>query len=159
MICINFLFSKIDHSICGCSDNLASSPGHSQILSRSCGIKSGSGLGTRLVITMCRNKVKDTLPLGKQSNDIVVYRIPCSHGQVYSGETRWRLETRLKEHRDGCEMGMMEKSAVAEHAWENHHPIHWKETTVLDHGRGKELLVKEALRMHIQMTPSEERFN
>ena len=29
----------------------------------------------------------------------------------------------------------MEKSAVAEHAWENHHLIHWEETTVLDHGR------------------------
>ena len=24
---------------------------------------------------------------------------------------------------------MMEKSAVAEHVWENHHPIHWEETT------------------------------
>ena len=95
-------------------------------------------------------KVKDTLPLGKQSN--VVYRM-----QVYIGETRWRLETRLKEYRDACERGMMEKSAVAEHAWENHHPIDWEETTVLDHGRGQELLVKEAL--HIQMTPSEERFN
>ena len=30
----------------------------------------------------------------------------------------------------------MEKSAVAEHAWEDHHPIDWEETTVLDHGRG-----------------------
>ena len=29
----------------------------------------------------------------------------------------------------------MEKSVVAEHAWENHHLIHWEETTVLDHGR------------------------
>ena len=52
---------------------------------------------------------------------------------------------------------MMEKSAVAEHAWENTHLIHWEETTVLDHDRGQELLVKEAL--HIQMRPSEERFN
>ena len=51
---------------------------------------------------------------------------------------------------------MMEKSAVAEHAWENHHPIHW-ETTMQDYGRGQELLVKEAL--HIQMTPTEEPFN
>ena len=67
-------------------------------------------------------KVKDTLPLGKQSN--VVYRIPCSCGQVYIGETKRRLETRLKEHRDACERGMMERSAVAEHAWEHHHPIH-----------------------------------
>ena len=66
-------------------------------------------------------KVKDTSPLGKQSN--VVYHIPCSGGQVYIGETRQRLETRLKEHRDACERGMMEKSAVVEHAWENHHPI------------------------------------
>ena len=36
---------------------------------------------------------------------------------------------RLKEHRDAYERGMMEKSAVAEHVWENHHPIDWKETT------------------------------
>ena len=88
-------------------------------------------------------KVKDTLPLGKQSN--VVYHIPCSCGQVYIGETKRRLETRLKEHRDACEKGMMEKSAVAEHAWENHHPIDWEETTVLDRGRGQELLLKETL--------------
>ena len=32
-----------------------------------------------------------------------------------------------------------------------------EETTVLDHGRGQELMVKEAL--HIQMTPVEEHFN
>ena len=96
-------------------------------------------------------KVNDTLPLGKQSN--VVYRIPCSCGQVYIEETKQRLETRLKEHQDACERGMMEV-AVAEYAWENHHPIDW-ETTVLDHGRGQELL--EAL--HIQVTPSEKHFN
>ena len=58
-------------------------------------------------------KVKDTLPLGKQSN--VIYRIPCSCGQVYIGETRQRLETRLKEHSDACERGMIEKLAVVEH--------------------------------------------
>ena len=36
-----------------------------------------SGRTLRSILT----KVKDTLPLGKQSN--VVYRIPCSCGQVY----------------------------------------------------------------------------
>ena len=74
--------------------------------------------------TLCSmlTMVKDALPLGKQSN--VVYRIPYSCTQVYIGETKRRLETRLKEHRDVCERGMMEKSAVAEHARENHHPIH-----------------------------------
>ena len=42
----------------------------------------------------------------------------------------------------------------------HHHSIHsiqWEEISVLDHGRGQGLLVKEAL--HVQMTPSEERFN
>ena len=53
-----------------------------------------SGRTLRSMLT----KVKDTLPLGKQSN--VVYRIPCSCSQVYIRETKWRLETRLKEHRD-----------------------------------------------------------
>ena len=85
--------------------------------------KSGRTLRSMTMLT----KVKATLPPGKQSN--VVYRIPCSCGQVYIGETKRRLETRLKEHRDACERGMMEKSAVAEHAWEHHHPIHWEETT------------------------------
>ena len=32
-----------------------------------------------------------------------------------------------------CLKGKLEKSAVAEHVWENHHAIHWEETTVL-HG-------------------------
>ena len=59
-----------------------------------------SGRTLRSMLT----KVKDTLPLGKQSN--VVYRIPCSCGQVYIGETKRRLETRLKEHRDACERGI-----------------------------------------------------
>ena len=49
----------------------------------------------------------------------------------------------------------MEKSAIVTHVWENHHPVYWEETTVLDHGRGQELLVKEEA-LHIQMTPSEE---
>ena len=98
-----------------------------------------SGRTLRSMLT----KVKETLPLGKQSN--VVYHIPCSCSQFYTGETRQRLETRLKEYRDACERGTMEKSAIAEHAWENRHPIDWEETTVLDHGRGQELLGKEAL--------------
>ena len=37
----------------------------------------------------------------------------------------------------------MKKLVVAVHA--NHYPIHWEEITILDHGRGQELLVKEAL--------------
>ena len=39
----------------------------------------------------------------------------------------------------------MEKSDVAEHAWDHHHPIHWEETTVLDHGREKGVVGEESL--------------
>ena len=60
-------------------------------------------------------KVKDMLPLGKQSN--VVHGIPCSCGQVYIEETKQRLESRLKDTAwVACEKGMMEKLAIAEHA-------------------------------------------
>ena len=52
------------------------------------------------------------------------------------------------------------KTAIYSYALLRIHVIggqRWEETTVLDHGRGQDLLVKEAL--HIQMTPSEEHFN
>jgi len=40
------------------------------------------------------------------------------------------METRLREHQDACEIGMMEKLAVVEHVSEKHHPINWEETSV-----------------------------
>ena len=102
-----------------------------------------------------KTKVKDTLPAEKQSE--VVYQIPCSCGKTYVGETTMRLETRMKEHQDACCSGMLEKSAVAEHAWEHHHPIRWQDTRVVDRARRpKELHLKEAL--HIQ-TLTEELLN
>ena len=52
-------------------------------------------------------RVKDKLPMGKLSN--VVY-------QVHIGETVRRLDTRLKEHKDACICGQLDKSAIAEHA-------------------------------------------
>ena len=50
------------------------------------------------------------------------------------------LKIRWKEHQDAREKGVMEKSAVLDNVWENHHPIHWEKTTVLDNARGRELL-------------------
>ena len=57
----------------------------------------------------------------------------------------------MKEHRDACQKGALEKSALAEHAWENHHPIKWEEATVIDQARThKELLLKEAILIRLQ---------
>ena len=100
-------------------------------------------------------KVKDILPAEKQSR--VVYQIRCSYGKTYIGETTRRLETRMREHREACCRGMLERSAVAEHAWKHHHPIKWEDTRELDQARRhKELQLKEAL--HIQ-TAAEELLN
>ena len=53
---------------------------------------------------------------------------------------------------------MTEKSAVAEHAWDNDHSISLKEASIIDRARRhKELLLKEAL--HIHMTPADQRLN
>ena len=87
-----------------------------------------------------------------------MYRIFCSCGKSYIGETRRRLETRLREHQKTCRKGTLEKPAVSEHAWKDHHAIKWDETTVVDMAKHpRELLLKEAI--HLQITPAEERFN
>ena len=67
-----------------------------------------------------RSKVKDHLPTKKQSK--VAYRIPCSFGKayIYIEVTRRRLKTRLREHRDACQRGTLEKLVVAEHVWKDH---------------------------------------
>ena len=88
----------------------------------------------------------------------VVYRIPCDCGKVYIGETTQRLKTRLKEHRDTHNKGNTETSAVAEHACNTLHSIHWDETTIVGQARGtKELKIMEAL--HILATPPDQRLN
>ena len=48
-------------------------------------------------------KEKDPLLIEKQSN--VVYEVPGTCSKVYIGETKGRLGTRIKEHKD---TGMLE---------------------------------------------------
>ena len=81
----------------------------------------GSSLGPPSAIFSL--KVKDPLPMMKQSN--VVYEVPCTCSKVYIGKTKQRLGTRLKEHKDACIKCLMDKSAIAKHAWTNDHPINW----------------------------------
>ena len=71
--------------------------------------------------------------------------------KVYIGETVRRLDTRLKEHKDACICGQLDKSAIAEHAWSEHHPILWESTKVIDRANRQDILrLKEAL--HIRLT-------
>ena len=91
-------------------------------------------------------KVKDVDPLLRRSR--VVYKVPCSCGQWYIGETKRVLETRLKEHQAATRRGETGKSAIAEHVWTNNHSPLWNEITVLDKVRdNSRLLIKEAFNM------------
>ena len=85
----------------------------------------------------------------------VVYKVPCTCRKVYIGETTRRLETRLKEHKDACIKGFTDKSAIAEHAWTEDHPIRWGDTRIMQHAM--ELVVKEAI--CIRTTPESSHFN
>ena len=84
----------------------------------------------------------------------MMYRITCSCGKVYIGETQRTLGTRIKEHQDANRLYRPEKSAVAEHALCNDHRIDWDTVDIVNTASQKmELLVKEAI--HIQRTPKE----
>ncbi len=77
-----------------------------------------------------------------------MYIIPCSCGKIYIGETTRRLEQRVKEHQDACKRGD-EVSAIAEHAWQQHHPIKWEEVRVVDRAsKNHELKIKEESSTH-----------
>ncbi len=60
-----------------------------------------------------------------------VYRIPCTCGKVYIGETGRNLKLRQKEHNDCCAKCQVDKSALAKHAWELDHPIKWNNSELL----------------------------
>ena len=97
-------------------------------------------------------------PLPPDLQSKVIYKVPCSCGKAYIGETTRRLETRLKEHKDACIKQVTDKSAIAEHAWNSHCPIKWEEASVLDHARNSpDLMIKEAI--HIQTTPMDRLIN
>ena len=72
-----------------------------------------------------------------------------SCGKVYIGETKCRLETHLKEHKDACIKGFTDKSAIAEHMWTEDHPIHCDDTKVLHYAsQTTEIIGREGSKLH-----------
>ena len=58
----------------------------------------------------------------------MVYNVPCSVcDKSYISETVRRLGDRIKEHKVACTRCGKEKSAIAEHAWEEGHSVAWDE--------------------------------
>ena len=95
---------------------------------------------------------------------------PSANGEAVQGRTlnplqlwqelHWWGQVNAEDQVEGAPRGLpergLEKSAVAEHAWKDHHAIKWEEPTVVDMARQpSQLLLKEA----IHMTPAEEHLN
>jgi hypothetical protein len=60
-----------------------------------------------------------------------VYSIPCDCSRCYIGETSRPLEVRIKEHNYNLPQGSLERSKLAQHAYEEGHKICWNEAKVL----------------------------
>jgi hypothetical protein len=60
-----------------------------------------------------------------------VYNIPCDCGRCYIGETSRLLEVRIKEQNYNLTQGLLEKSELAQYAYEEGHKICWNEAKVL----------------------------
>jgi hypothetical protein len=60
-----------------------------------------------------------------------VYSIPCNCGRYHIDETSTPLEVRIKEHRYNVTQGLLEKSKLDQHAYEDGHNISWKDAKVL----------------------------
>jgi predicted GIY-YIG superfamily endonuclease len=60
-----------------------------------------------------------------------VYSIPCGCGRSYIGETGRPLAVRLHEHKHNLREGLLEKSKLAQHAYEEGHRVCWDEVRIL----------------------------
>jgi hypothetical protein len=82
-----------------------------------------------------------------------VYSIPCDGGRCYTGETSRPLEVRIKEHKYNLTQGLLEKSKLAQHAYEEGHEICWNEAKVLQTAQHHTQEIEE-IRPHVSARPS-----
>jgi hypothetical protein len=60
-----------------------------------------------------------------------VNSILCDCGRCYIGETRRLLDVRIKEDKYNLTQGLLEKTKLAQYAYEEGHKICWNEVKVL----------------------------
>ena len=107
--------------------------------------KSDTTLRSRLV------RQKDPADPNKQ--DGVVYKIRCTCGKVYIGETGRSMQERMKEHDSDIWLARTQNSAVSEHANGTGHKPLWNETKLIDRERHW-YTRKEKEAIHIRLDPN-----
>jgi hypothetical protein len=81
--------------------------------------------------TLC-GTLMETGPVGDvQQLKQCVYSIPCDCGRCYISETSGPLEVHIKEYKYNLTQGLLKKSKLAQHAFEEGHKVCWKEARVL----------------------------
>lgn len=78
------------------------------------------------------SRLKDPIPLLQQS--CLVYRIPCTCGSCYIGQTKQRLEERLKQHKNDCRtVNFLKtgKTALSSHHFDTGHNFCFDQVSVL----------------------------
>jgi hypothetical protein len=61
-----------------------------------------------------------------------IYSVLCECGRSYIGETGRTLAVRLREHRHNLQQVILEKSKLAQHAYEEGHKVGWDDATILE---------------------------
>jgi hypothetical protein len=66
------------------------------------------------------------------SNGTVSVAFPRECGRSYTGETGRSLAMQLREHRHNLKDGLLVKSKLAQHAYEENHRVGWDDAKILE---------------------------
>jgi hypothetical protein len=98
--------------------------------------------------------MKTRLERDPQQTAQSIYSIPCECGRSYIGEKGRPLAVWLHEHRHNLKQGLLEKSKLAKHAYNEGHKGGWDEARILDiESHSKYRNYKEAAHMACSINP------
>jgi hypothetical protein len=95
-------------------------------------VKISASVGRFFVDTLRTSLVRTRPKRDPQQTAHCVYSIPCECGRCYIGKTGRPLAVQIREHRHNLKEGLLDKSKLAQHAYEEGHRVGWDEATILE---------------------------